>query len=125
MVAAMQVAMVGTSATRRPSRFHWAICPRSAPSSLKVWIIGRRRAVRRETAVAHGVGKGTGCTGHRAAFGKEILTNLAAMTAVQAEEIVQHQHLAVALRAGTDADGRHLHRSGHLGGNRGRRTQAP
>ena len=56
-----------------------------------------------EAAVAHRVGKGAGGTGHRATFGKEILDELrAAMTAVQAEEIMQHQHLAIALRAGAD-----------------------
>jgi hypothetical protein len=42
------------------------------------------------------------------------------MATVQAEEIVQHQHLAIALRAGTDADGRHIHRSGDFGSDRGR-----
>ncbi|KAG0751085.1 hypothetical protein G6F24_014655 [Rhizopus arrhizus] len=42
------------------------------------------------------------------------------MTAVQAEEVMQYQHLAIALRAGADADGRHVHRRRDLGSDRGR-----
>src|SRR3546814_3300481 len=65
-----------------------------------------RRCFVGKAAVAHGRNVGLHRTGDGTAFGKEILDELRPpVAAVQAEDVVQHQHLAVAVRAGADADG--------------------
>src|SRR3546814_19318446 len=59
-----------------------------------------------KAAVTHGRNVGLHRTGDGTAFGKEILDELRPpVAAVQAEGVVQHQHLAVAVRAGADAAG--------------------
>src|SRR5690606_11566408 len=59
-----------------------------------------------EAARAHRVDVGAYRAGHRAALGQEILDELRPpVAAVEAEHVVQHQHLAVAVRPGADADG--------------------
>src|SRR5690606_23232236 len=125
--------MVGTKPTRRPSRFQPATRARRASSEVMVSIIedsfmrerhpgadgpgeggsrrdaaptgaGSRRLLAREAALAHRVGIGADRAGNAAAFGEEILDELRrAMAGVQAEQVVQHQHLAIAARAGADA----------------------
>src|SRR5690606_10994756 len=128
--------MVGTKPTRRPSRFEPATRARRTSSEVMVSIIedsfmrerhpganapgesrsrleaaptgsGIRMLLAREAALAHRVGIGADRAGNAAAFGEKILDELRpAMAAVQAEQVVQLQQLAIAARAGADAEGR-------------------
>src|SRR5690606_34676703 len=101
--------MVGTKPTRSPSRFHSRTRARRRSISPVVSIMGRALVVGvfgpGETAVAHGLDVGARGAGNRAAPGEEVLHELRPpVAAVEAEHVVQHQHLAVAVRAGADAD---------------------
>src|SRR4249919_4311173 len=108
---ACRLPIVGTKPTRKPSRFHAATRARKSARSVEIHsaiarplFVGVRGVG--EGPAAHRFGVGAHGAGERTAFGQEILHELrAAMARVRAEQIVQHQHLAIALRARTDADG--------------------
>src|SRR3546814_2462527 len=81
------------------SRFAGRASRPSALLQVRMCFVGK-------AAVAHGRNVGLHRTGDGTAFGKEILDELRPpVAAVQAEDVVQHQHLAVAVRASADADG--------------------
>src|SRR5690606_23961700 len=73
---------------------------------------------RRKTAVLHCRIIGTEGIINAGLPGKEILHETRGLARRDAKQVVHHQHLAVAFRAGANADHRDAHGRGQLGGRR-------
>src|ERR1041384_239865 len=103
--------MVGTRPTRRPSARWMARQDRRAEMSLMSSIAGERsvKAVlgRRVLSLPNLVGVRLCGPANRAAQRGEALEEARAERLVEAEHIVQHQHLAIAIDAGPDTHGRY------------------
>src|SRR5262245_44377164 len=102
--------MVGTSPTRRPSARWTARQDRSSPMSLMSSMAGERsvKAVLGcwVLALPNLVGVGPGRLANGAAKRREALEEPRGERLVEAEHVVQYQHLAVAVGARPDPDGR-------------------
>src|SRR5579883_2621723 len=106
--------MVGTKPMRAPARRQAAIRARNASARVTV-SMSERVLGGGKRAAAHRLGVGADRLEHGAAAGEKVLAEFRTLAGGDAEHVVEHQHLAVAIRAGADADGR----------NRELRTDAP